>query len=94
MVLDVHVVSNIKSIYDIDTVRQTFSVEAKYKLRWTATAKDRAKWHALQALVPQFDAKEDDNADDQETVTENGTKLLHHPSGSTVVGPRASVIAT
>lgn len=39
MVLDIYVVSNIKSVYDIDTINQTFSVEAKYKLRWEASGK-------------------------------------------------------
>jgi len=50
MVLDIHVVSNVKSIYDIDTVKQTFSVEAKYKLRWDATERDRQRWRQHQAV--------------------------------------------
>ena len=37
MVLDVYVVANVKSVYDIDTISQTFAVEAKYKLTWRAS---------------------------------------------------------
>jgi len=65
MVLDIHVVSNIKSIYDIDTVKQTFCVRAKYKLRWEATEGDCQRWRQHQAAkgattIP-LETKEEDS---------------------------------
>lgn len=84
MVLDIHVVSNIKSIYDIDTVRQTFSVEAKYKLRWNATEKDRANWNSIQATKHHFESKSEDISGNPEET--------HQPNTSSLILARASVI--
>ena len=63
--VEVYIVSaDIRTIYNIDTVNQTFTAECIYKLRYNPTKNDRIKWNQMKSVA-------DNQNDDEKSTTSN-----------------------